>query len=711
MRKALLLIVLLTLMAMAPSVSAGLSWNSGLAVFMTYPDGEYDVGDDLIVTVHVFREGEYHTPDSVELTVDGSGRTIGLTEEATGRYKGVVTIADTDLDTAGDLELSADVADGMGLWRDQASDWQWITTEAGTGFEVALRLVEAVDLYPLPGDEVEFQVHVTHRGDPVDPDTDTLVVGYLDPIGTEHELEVTRVATGVFEGTLEIPLSVRESSVYEMMAEAEHTPDGITLYGDDYEEVYVQFLNVWAHITDVTPSAASVDVYVLNLDGTLAEGATVNVDWVYENDAEEDVEDSASGTTDSTGKASFALEYTDLGKDAYSVDVSGRTTYGVYTQLFEGTIYVREGTDFEDPTGEGFEVEITNPGPYEGGESITVEQVATYDGEPLDNTEIFFYLTDDHKIYRFGSETTDAEGKFDFPLNLPGLGEDEMMTYINCQYHLPGATYWESAYNYIVIGDLTVESLFDEFIDPGVELEVPAFSAGETVDVTLDHASANGDEEQAMLIWGIGPLPENLEDILNLEWEAWNPGELGFLQVVPLEFSDGRYIGTFSCPEFLTTDDELFMYGIIVFLEQGDDFEDAKAAKIGSVSPIPPNPAPETVITAPEEAEVLGGKIKIKGTASDDTSITKVEVRIDGGAWFEADGTTSWSYEINTNKMEEGNHTVEVRSFDGEKYSDPVAVTFEVDHDKATKEDEPGFGLMLMMLAMLGAALVKWRRR
>ncbi|MCK5414692.1 MAG: hypothetical protein KAJ35_04860, partial [Thermoplasmata archaeon] len=114
MRKALLLMILLILTALAPAASAGLSWNSGLAVFMTFPDEEYDVGDDLIVTVHVFREGEYHNPDLVTLTVDSADRTIGLTEEAIGRYKGVVTIADTDLDSDGDMQLSADAYDGTG---------------------------------------------------------------------------------------------------------------------------------------------------------------------------------------------------------------------------------------------------------------------------------------------------------------------------------------------------------------------------------------------------------------------------------------------------------------------------------------------------------------------------------------------------------------------------------------------------------------------
>ena len=310
MRKALLLIVLLILTALAPALSAGPSWNSGLAVFMTYPEGEYDVGDDLIVTVHVFRDGEYHTPDGVTLTIDNADRTIGLTEEAEGRYKGVVTIADTDLSSWGDLDLTAQTWDGSGWWQDEATDYKWISTLAGSGFDVAMRLVDAIDLYPGPGQDVEFLVHVTHRGDAVDPDSDTLEVGYMDPADNDYELTVTRIGTGLFEGTFTVPASLKESSVYTLTTYAEYTPESIILDGSDYEELYVQFFHVWAHIIDVTPSTSSLDIFALNLDGTLIEGATVNVDWVYEDDAEDDIEDSTSGVTGADGKASFAIART-----------------------------------------------------------------------------------------------------------------------------------------------------------------------------------------------------------------------------------------------------------------------------------------------------------------------------------------------------------------------------------------------------------------
>jgi PGF-CTERM protein len=679
---------------------------------MTIPDGEYDVGDDVIVTVHVFREGEYHTPDDVILWLSSNDREIGLTEEAEGRFKGVVTIASDDLDSYGDLNLEAEASDGSFPFTDSATDWDYIETLAGAGFDVAIRLVDAIDIYPIPGQEVEFRVHVTHLGNPVDPDTETLEVGYEDPAGTEHMLTTTRVGTGLFEGTLTVPANLKESSAYYMWATAEYTHDSITLEEEAGQELYVQFYHVWAHITDVTPSESAVAVYVIGLDGLAIADAQVVLDWVYLDDAEDEIEDTTSGTSDAEGMVAFTIEYTDLGMEEYEVLIDGRITLDGYTQLYDGVIYVREAPGWDGGGGDGFIVDITNPGPYEGGESITVNNVATYDGEFMADTLIYFYLTDGTKMYRFGSATTDAEGEFTFPLNLPELDEDEVLRFIQVYFHLPEDPYWRTAYSSIEIGEFSMEILFDEWIDPGVTLDVPAFSAGETVKVTLDHADADGVEEQAMLIWGIGPLPEDFEDFLNLEWESWVPGSAGFMEVVPFTWVADQFETTFSCPAFLTTDQELFMYGIIVFLEHGDDFDAAKAAKIDSVSPVPPNPPPEAGITSPTDAQAVGGKVKIKGTAGDDTDVVRVEVRVDGGAWETAEGTTSWTYEVDTSDMAEGNHTVEVRSYDGEKYSDPEEVTFEVDHSKAPKEDDsPGFGLLIAFLSMMGAVLMARRRR
>ncbi len=709
--RASVIVAVLILTAIAPLASAGMGYDSGLAVFITYPDGEYDIGDDLIVTVHVFYAGEYHTPNKVSIDVGETSRDVGLTEESTGRYKGVVTIADDDLDEDGDLSIDATARDTGILWDNLAYDWAYITTMAGTGLDVEVRILDPMDMYPGPGDDVEFQVLITYRDSPTDPDSDSLEVVYTDPAENEHDLDVTRVGTGIFEGTFAVPSGLRESSVYTIWAEAEYTPGTRTLSEDMGMDVDVQFFDIWAHIVSVTPSTTEMEIYVLGLDGTAVEGAQVDLDWIYEDDAEDERTGSSSGTTDADGNASFSVTYTDLGKDAHSVGMSGSAVSGGYTQLFEGEIYVREFPGWSNGGSDnGFSVEIVNPGPYEGGESITLEHVATWDGEPLASTEVSFYLVDPHKIHRFGTETTDPDGEFDFPLNLPQAKEDEFFGGIECNYQYGVGIGWSTDYDYLFIGDLGTQTLLDDMLDPKVSMSVGTFSPGEMVKVTVDHPDADGTDEFAMLVWGIGEMPD-WEEIQNLEWESWSPGGINLLRITPGEWVDDHYEATFGCPAFLTTEDEIYIYSIIVFEDEGDIFDAAHAAKKEGVSPLPPNPAPTAGIDNPLAAEKVGGKTKIKGTASDDTSVEKVEVRIDGGAWMEADGTTSWTYELDTKKMVEGNHTVEVRSWDGEKYSDVQEVTFEVDQSVAKEEDDtPGFGTALATLAMLGAVLLSRRR-
>lgn len=705
--------VLLLMTAIAPVASAGLSWDSGMAVFMTYPKGDYTIGDDLIVTVHVFNEGEYYTPDDVELIVDDE-TDIGLTEEAEGRYKGVISITADVLDDWGDLELQATATDEGIIWDFEAYDWDYVSTGSATGLSVEVRLKDSMDLLPRPGDEVEFQVLIMYGEDDVDPDADTLEVMYIDPSDSEHDLDVTRIGTGMFEGVFTVPASLKESSTYYLIAYAEYTTDTDTLDESSETEVDVQFLDVWAHITDVSPSTTELEIVVLDLDGQTVEGADIDITWTYEDDAWDEQEGTTSGATGADGRAAFTLSYTDLGMDSYSVDVEGKAESDGYTQRFVGTLYAREYTGDSWEPDEGFYVEVVNSGPYEGGESITLEHIAKYDKAPMPSTDIYFYLVDDHDILRFGEATTDALGKFSFPLNIPEADPDEMFQYIECNYHMEGEYSWEESDESIFVGDLGTDAIFDEFLDPKTTMSLNTFSAGEKVVVSIDHPDADGTDEMALVIWGLGEMPD-WEDIMNLEWESWNPAFISTLRMVPGEWKDDHFEATFACPSFLTTDDEMFMYGIIVMEDEGDIEDAGHAAKKTGVFPLPPNPPPTATVTSHTADEKVGGKVKFSGASLDDTSVEKVEVSIDGGDWMTVTGTTDWEYEVDTTTLTEGNHTLEVRSYDGEKYSDPVSITFEVDQSVAPKDDkkddEPGFGAAIVLVALLAAVLYSRRRR
>jgi len=74
-----------------------------------------------------------------------------------------------------------------------------------------------------------------------------------------------------------------------------------------------------------------------------------------------------------------------------------------------------------------------------------------------------------------------------------------------------------------------------------------------------------------------------------------------------------------------------------------------------------------------------------------------------------AEGITNWSIALKVKDLKKGEHTGEVRAYDGTQYSDVVSITFEVQKES---DDSPGFGIVLAAVALLSAlAAVAVRRR
>jgi len=94
--------------------------------------------------------------------------------------------------------------------------------------------------------------------------------------------------------------------------------------------------------------------------------------------------------------------------------------------------------------------------------------------------------------------------------------------------------------------------------------------------------------------------------------------------------------------------------------------------------PPPINQPPSIEITSPQNNATVNGTITIHGNAGDDKSVLKVEIRIDGGAWSDATGTTSWSYSIDTTTLSNGKHVIKARSYDGSLYSNVVSININV---------------------------------
>ena len=77
------------------------------------------------------------------------------------------------------------------------------------------------------------------------------------------------------------------------------------------------------------------------------------------------------------------------------------------------------------------------------------------------------------------------------------------------------------------------------------------------------------------------------------------------------------------------------------------------------------NQPPTVSITSPLNGSTVSGTVTIAGTASDDVSVEKVEIRIGDDLWQEVTGTTSWTYSWDTTSMATGNYDIYARSYDG----------------------------------------------
>jgi cyclomaltodextrin glucanotransferase len=74
--------------------------------------------------------------------------------------------------------------------------------------------------------------------------------------------------------------------------------------------------------------------------------------------------------------------------------------------------------------------------------------------------------------------------------------------------------------------------------------------------------------------------------------------------------------------------------------------------------------APTVAIQSPANGSSVGGLLAISGTAADNLSVQKVEIRFDNGAWLQANGTTTWNYSLNTSNFLNGSRTISARATD-----------------------------------------------
>ncbi|UCE36017.1 MAG: hypothetical protein JSW00_10685 [Thermoplasmata archaeon] len=167
----------------------------------------------------------------------------------------------------------------------------------------------------------------------------------------------------------------------------------------------------------------------------------------------------------------------------------------------------------------------------------------------------------------------------------------------------------------------------------------------------------------------------------------------GTIQFVELKIDNGNWIevqGTSSWNYSLnTTTMDNGPYAIYARSYDGFNYSIEQQVNI-IVSNIATNNPPTVSITSPYEGETVSDTIDIQGTAYDtDGTVEHVELRIDNGNWIEVEGTTSWTYPLDTTTMDNGQYTIYVRSYDGLNYSTEQRVNITVNNVSPQPNNPP----------------------
>ncbi len=99
--------------------------------------------------------------------------------------------------------------------------------------------------------------------------------------------------------------------------------------------------------------------------------------------------------------------------------------------------------------------------------------------------------------------------------------------------------------------------------------------------------------------------------------------------------------------------------------------------------------APSVVITSPVNGATVSGSITITGSASDDRRVAAVRVQIDSRFPSRADGTTSWSYALDTTSLTDGAHQITAIARDGVGNSSSVTISVTIDNGSTSSAPPP----------------------
>ncbi len=127
---------------------------------------------------------------------------------------------------------------------------------------------------------------------------------------------------------------------------------------------------------------------------------------------------------------------------------------------------------------------------------------------------------------------------------------------------------------------------------------------------------------------------------------------------------------------------------------------------------------PGIFISSPSDDDVIDrgqeSEFKIQGTAFDiQNAISSIEIKIDDGEWITVGASGQWYYDLSLWGLENGNHTIYARAFDGSEYSAEASVRFFIEGEEpgSDKTLSPMMPIFVIILAFIGLGAVYMIRK
>lgn len=689
---------------MLPAAQGHADTDSPLAVYLTFDtDVVYTIGSDVKINILVYSEGDFHDPVEVSFVVNSAS--VTNVRRAVGRYEANFQITQAMLDGGRVVSCTAFVNEGPypAPW---TADTVYVPVKS---LDMEIVVLDSHDRFMSPGDECEFEVRTSYDGRAVDPDDGTLwVYRQLQDNTYQGTIEMSRLSTGVFAGKLVTP-AFNRTSVWHIGCEAEYTTRDGVVYGFNRDVVEVEMFPVWIKRASISTTASTLEFHVWEKDGwpgvDSVEGyplanAQVQLDYRYRDETLAYQEKTAQGSTGAAGYVSLDLDHDDMRTGDVAIEVNGMVTVGSgmsgHRQAFDFLLPVRDYPHIPDM--QGFDVQLHNYYIPEWRPLTTLGHTARFDGQPLVGAEIFVYIAEDDWIYHSGSVLTGPQGYFNVQIKTPPLPEGERYLVIDkCDYQVQIGGNWYLDSNWLYFGEANLYGEFNSTHDRDVSLSVKNLKEYGMAQVSIDHPEADGRDETALVMWGLGDPwdywwnQQWLYDLLwapvRPHWSVW-PSNYQHVNYVPAYYRDGAWHATFFLPGFIPDNWDVWVHGEILFT----DTNVRRSATLRELDPEPGRGWPGVAIATPPVMGVLEGTINVTGTATDADGLERVDVRIDGGDWMECAGLEDWFLEVDTLDLAHGVHLVEARAWNGDHFSKVVGRSFFTDQRPRVVVENPEDG-------------------